>query len=530
MFNIDNELISDLGLRDYLEQSADDFFTNLHRELFAKHNFNPDNDRFFFAAIVDHLSGRSNWSETLISIERITGQKISDIGGEKTLAVYLYQKWLQPMLSEQTEFELIKVAVEALEAGFLLPDYTVANKDKNTEVIKNPIETPVPSSLPIQASGTSETNIQTNKLSLNPIQSVISGNTNRDILENSNLKTTKDEVEHFTNDHQAEIQQYEVKSQNNATLDYYAFLASAIKAIPSWLSLPEDTRQKISILLDRRIRALSESYDFRARVQALVGMEQISQGQAAEILAAGEVAFSQLHQAEQKNNSVTANNKTPVLDPMAYSLEQSIAERKSSMVKSESANADKIPTSSLNPLPASPVKTDQSQIFVAAVKNNTPITILPSPDREISEPAIPPLKNDIPFVARIPTWQEKLHRDVKPPKAQLLTPVDEIRTMTIAEWRRLGQNPQKAAQRIREKIELLGQEAMDKRVEALRAWKQTEMYRQYVDIGTEVMRTGQSVPEVIASMQTKNALSGSGILTAEEWTAILALNSNLRFA
>lgn len=102
-----------------------------------------------------------------------------------------------------------------------------------------------------------------------------------------------------------------------------------------------------------------------------------------------------------------------------------------------------------------------------------------------------------------------------------LGPIEELRTMTLTDFRRLNPSPDKAAERIREKIDLLRQESYEQEVAGIRAWRQGPVHQQYVTITTTALRDGKPVDSLVAQQATGETMS------LPEYRAVLALSRNL---
>lgn len=114
--------------------------------------------------------------------------------------------------------------------------------------------------------------------------------------------------------------------------------------------------------------------------------------------------------------------------------------------------------------------------------------------------------------------------DVKaPPK--VVGPLEELRSLSLVDFRRLGTTPQEALKKIKGKIDLLGENSIARRVEAVRAWKSSSLYQQYLRLGQESIEQGASVSVVVGNHQNL----GDAVLTENEFTAIADFNSQLRF-
>ncbi len=108
---------------------------------------------------------------------------------------------------------------------------------------------------------------------------------------------------------------------------------------------------------------------------------------------------------------------------------------------------------------------------------------------------------------------------------KVMGPIDELRAYDPLTFRRLGPDPAKAAAKIREKIDLLGEEQYAKRIEGINAWRISPVNKLYLAIGERSMAEGKSVEQVISEMKA----AGQDALEPQEFEAIMDLNRTLRF-
>ena len=112
--------------------------------------------------------------------------------------------------------------------------------------------------------------------------------------------------------------------------------------------------------------------------------------------------------------------------------------------------------------------------------------------------------------------------DIKQP-TRVVGPVDELGQTDIKEFRRLGTNPQDAAEKIIEKIDLLEEESWPMRMDGIGAWKKSPLSKLYVSIGRESMDTNRIIQEVI----NQRAQDGKPHVLMEEFLAINDINNKL---
>ena len=110
-------------------------------------------------------------------------------------------------------------------------------------------------------------------------------------------------------------------------------------------------------------------------------------------------------------------------------------------------------------------------------------------------------------------------------KPRLIGPVEEIGSLTLQDYRRLGSSPGDATEKIYGKIQQVEEESFTKKVQAIKAWKQGALSRLYLEIGSQSMEQKIPVNEVIAARQA----AGQETLTDVEFEAIADLNRRLRY-
>ncbi|MBI2484319.1 hypothetical protein HYV71_04000 [Candidatus Uhrbacteria bacterium] len=113
--------------------------------------------------------------------------------------------------------------------------------------------------------------------------------------------------------------------------------------------------------------------------------------------------------------------------------------------------------------------------------------------------------------------------DVKAPP-RLLDAVEEMRVITLKDFRRLSPNPEEAAGKILKKFALIEKDSYTKKMSCIAAWKENEVSRLYQEIGKESFGAGVNIADVIE----KRKAAGKPYLTAEEFEALLELNEQIR--
>jgi len=159
----------------------------------------------------------------------------------------------------------------------------------------------------------------------------------------------------------------------------------------------------------------------------------------------------------------------------------------------------------------------------AVPAESTPVILTPPPPSNL-----PPHLADakpIPVTVRsmpTPSASKKPVADVKA-HPRLVGVVDEIRALTIKDFRRLSQDPKEAANRIYQKIQALEKESLTKKAEAVKAWKESDVYALYLEIGQ--INLGIDMNALVEDRKAAK----KEYLTSDEFDALLDLNEKLRF-
>ena len=114
--------------------------------------------------------------------------------------------------------------------------------------------------------------------------------------------------------------------------------------------------------------------------------------------------------------------------------------------------------------------------------------------------------------------------DIQPVK-RLMSPIDELGTMSPAEFRRLSTVPADAIQKIEDILSTLEQQAYEERVKGITAWRKSPMNQLYVAMTTAALMQGVAVAEIAA----KRRAAGEESLSPAEIRAVSQLNEKLRF-
>ncbi len=170
-----------------------------------------------------------------------------------------------------------------------------------------------------------------------------------------------------------------------------------------------------------------------------------------------------------------------------------------------------------------------SGVLPSSPSNNSSSTpdVLPKKPQEITakENQIFP---QAPFVERFSGAQNQGGKSVldavkNAPTPKLTGPIDELRTLTLEDFRRMHTDPRSAIKKIEQKIDVLEDDAFEKRIEGIQAFRQSPLFAAYVGLGHQGLLEKKSVDDLMSDR------SGDNKLTQAEFEAIMDLNQSLRF-
>ena len=174
-----------------------------------------------------------------------------------------------------------------------------------------------------------------------------------------------------------------------------------------------------------------------------------------------------------------------------------------------------IPVVSMDKKPAVPPQAAPANLPVAPVPPLRPSA--PPPEYQAPSPLPPSVPAAAPEPAK-PTVS-----DVKF-TPRLTGPVEELRALTLKDFRRLSKDPSEATLKVKDKIDLLEDRGFELKTQGIKAWQDSEANRLYLDMLRKSLE-GKPVTEVISEFEAK----GQPVRTKAEFDAIMTLNRQLRF-
>lgn len=114
--------------------------------------------------------------------------------------------------------------------------------------------------------------------------------------------------------------------------------------------------------------------------------------------------------------------------------------------------------------------------------------------------------------------------DVSQP-AQVLGPAEEMRTLTLTQFRRLGQGAGDSTRHLLAKFHNLQKESFTLWAEAIASWRQSEVYRIYLDMGRQSLDSGIPITQVVQ----QRAQANQPYLSEHEFSVVADLNRQLQY-
>lgn len=259
------------------------------------------------------------------------------------------------------------------------------------------------------------------------------------------------------------------------------------------------------------------------------------------------VFMKDVRDANETRNYFTRSSKIGGLD-----LSETEADRRIALLKEQKkqvleggASAQKPRSTPPPPLPQQPEPQPIEKKISPPVQPPPPPEPIASPLKKVpvketlpppppSEPP-PPLPTAVPIPVAVPKPIPRIRRnfpvsdrpaliDIKHPK-EVMGPTEEMRHLTLGSFRELASSASASANKIYEKIMLLGEESVAKQAQGIAAWKSSEPHLIYLTMGKTSMSKGWTLKETIEQRAHANLSS----LTEEEFFAIADLNQRLRF-
>ena len=114
---------------------------------------------------------------------------------------------------------------------------------------------------------------------------------------------------------------------------------------------------------------------------------------------------------------------------------------------------------------------------------------------------------------------------LKANRAPLTGPIQELQMMDLVAFRRLGKTAQERANKVFDKLSLLEQDSFTKKAQGIQAWRSSNIYRLYLQLGNDSMSQGKQIGDLLNEYSSQ----GKDTLDIDEFSAISDLNKKIRF-
>lgn len=104
-------------------------------------------------------------------------------------------------------------------------------------------------------------------------------------------------------------------------------------------------------------------------------------------------------------------------------------------------------------------------------------------------------------------------------KGALVSPVDELR-YSLVNFRRLDDKPKDRIKKVVDKVELLSDESFTNKLLGIRAWRNSEVFKIYINIGEEGLYNNKTIDDILEERQKANLPT----LTKEEFSVVTRIN------
>ncbi len=353
----------------------------------------------------------------------------------------------------------------------------------------------------------------------------------------------------FSREDEAEVEKYKQQASTATVIDYEIIAANIINRLN--LNLADDVLFKrlrnIIIARLKQVRDDLETKEILMKSNKVGGME-FSETQAEVIITA--LKNYDLNTGESKTRRPALPRPVRVTAPETIKVEEKSPAAAIHIEEEDGLPVIKFPGAALpqtltEALPAVvdtkneptfekslPVSGQHGKIMIESESSGQQVSVNQAPMPAVASEKLP-APSPAPYVAsqHIPETVLNSKNANKPNlddvrfEKRLMGPIEELENMTLIDFRRLAADPNAAVNKIKEKIELLGEESFSKRLEGITAWHKNEVNKFYRLLGQSAMTEGKNMEETVR----ERLLAGKPTLSIDELHAVMELNRALRF-
>ncbi len=286
-----------------------------------------------------------------------------------------------------------------------------------------------------------------------------------------------------------------------------------------------ELKTRFEHIIDARLRDVRDGFETRAKLEAatdqggvgLAGAQLVAVMEMVEEMDAMHHKALAIEMAGKKEAHVAQKAQR------AQEAEGVAAQEAQVMAKRYAEITGKAPTELVAPTPSRPtsvptaqaVEQREQQIDTAKVRSAIEAAKAP-------EPAVRPVLSEA-SIPTAPSGRPKVE-DIRFER-KLAGPIEELRLLTLTDFRRLSKEAKQSTQKIHDKVELVSQEGYDRRIAAVRAWRESPLSQMYVALSREALIAGKGIAQILAEKRA----AGEDVPTDVELGAIVELNGILRF-
>jgi len=279
-------------------------------------------------------------------------------------------------------------------------------------------------------------------------------------------------------------------------------------------------------IIDARLRDVRDGFETREKLEAPIdqGGVGLSGAQLVAVMEAVEAMDAMHHRALAVQMEEKKQRAKVERFERAETVEKTQAREEQVMAKRYAEITGKAPTELVSPAPSrSSVAMPAADALLRREQRIDTEKVKAAIDAaKAAEPVVRPVLSEASFPVT-PSGRPKVE-DIRFERT-LAGPIEELRLLTLTDFRRHSKDPKQATQKIQDKVDLVSQEGYDRRIAAIRAWRESPLCKLYVALSREALIAGKGIAQILAAKRS----GGEDVLTDDELKAIVELNGILRF-
>lgn len=184
---------------------------------------------------------------------------------------------------------------------------------------------------------------------------------------------------------------------------------------------------------------------------------------------------------------------------------------------------ENLPTTSTAPLSSFTEQPRMAPPFRRPADIPAPPSMQP-PAKPAPRPIPTPVRPSPSLVTRERQPERPAMADISRPNVPAMGPAGEMSSLTLVEFRRLGQGAADSSRRLLDKFRHYQKESFPLWAQAVNGWRQSEVHRIYLDMGRQSLDQGTPISQVIQ----QRAAAGLPYLSDHEFGTVADLNRQLQ--